>query len=112
MKHTVLIIDDDRLFCDAAIQHLQDSAVEVFAAHTKADGLNICIEKRVEVVLLDQKLPDGDGHLLCPDILKCNEQTKIIFITAFPTFENALQAIKSGAHDYLSKSFCNHSAVS
>lgn len=58
-----------------------------------------------EVVLLDQKLPDGDGIDFCAPILTANENIKIIFITAYPSFENAVQAIKIGAHDYLSKPF-------
>jgi DNA-binding NtrC family response regulator len=59
----------------------------------------------VDVVLLDQKLPDGEGHDLAVPILEKNEQTKIIFITAFPTFESAVKAVRAGAHDYLSKPF-------
>jgi two-component system NtrC family response regulator len=55
--------------------------------------------------LLDQKLPDVEGHTLCPAILKQNDQTKIIFITAYPSFESAVTAIKTGAYDYLSKPF-------
>jgi DNA-binding NtrC family response regulator len=56
-------------------------------------------------VLLDQNLPDGEGHSFCPSILKKNEKSKIIFITAYPSFEGAVKAIKAGAHDYLSKPF-------
>jgi DNA-binding NtrC family response regulator len=59
----------------------------------------------VDVVLLDQKLPDVEGHTLCPSILKSNDQAKIIFITAHPSFESAVKAIRGGAYDYLSKPF-------
>jgi DNA-binding NtrC family response regulator len=59
----------------------------------------------VDVVLLDQRLPDGEGHALAPAILERNDQTKIVFITAYPSFENAVKAVRSGAHDYLSKPF-------
>ncbi len=54
---------------------------------------------------MDQKLPDTEGVSLCPSILQQNEQTKIIFVTAYPSFNNAVEAIKVGAHDYLSKPF-------
>lgn len=59
----------------------------------------------MDVVLLDQKLPDRQGHTLCPSILNCNDHTKIVFTTAYPSFENAVRGIRAGAYDYLSKPF-------
>jgi DNA-binding NtrC family response regulator len=104
-RNLVLIIDDDKLFCDSVQEHLDGDSVAVQTAYTGEDGLKACARKRVDVVLLDQMLPDAEGHTLCPDILKHNEQTKIIFITAHPSFEGAVKAIRAGAHDYLSKPF-------
>ncbi len=104
IKNTLLIIDDDQLLCDAIFQQFS-SQVEVLMAHTGADSISICSTRKIDVVLLDQKLPDGKGVDLCQSILAYNEQTKIIFITAFPSLENAISAIKLGAFDYLSKPF-------
>jgi len=104
-KKVVLLIDDDRIFCSALKDHFSSVDVEVFTAHTAEDGLKICSGRKISLVLLDQRLPDAEGHTLCPAILKHNDQTKIIFVTAYPNFENALNAIKMGAHDYLSKPF-------
>jgi DNA-binding NtrC family response regulator len=102
---TLLIIDDDKIFCDTIKGYLTKKGMEVFTAHRGGEGVDICSQKKIDVVLLDQKLPDGAGHSFCPSILKHNEETKIIFITAFPSFEGAVKAIKAGAHDYLSKPF-------
>src|SRR4030043_1884907 len=102
---TFLIIDDDKVLCDAIKDYFSSKTVEVLTSHTGSEGLAICSQKKVEVVLLDQKLPDVEGHTLCPSILKQNDQTKIIFITAYPSFESAIKAIRSGAYDYLSKPF-------
>ena len=104
-KKTLLVIDDDRVFCDAIRDYLTSDSVEVLIANKAADGLTLCSLRKVDVVVLDQQLPDGEGHTLCPDILRYNEQTKIIFSTAFPSFENAVKAIRFGAHDYLSKPY-------
>ncbi len=104
-KRTVLVIDDDRVFCESVKEYLAGGPVEVLAAHTAADGLAFCASRVIDVVLLDQQLPDAEGYTLCPAILKSNEQTKIIFTTAFPSFENAVKAIRGGAYDYLSKPF-------
>lgn len=57
------------------------------------------------MALLDQQLPDVEGHTLCPTILRFNDQTKIIFITAYPSFDGAVKAVRLGAYDYLSKPF-------
>jgi DNA-binding NtrC family response regulator len=102
---TLLIIDDDQIFCHSVKDHFHSNGTEILMAHTGAEGLAICAQKQVDVVLLDQNLPDGKGNSLCPHILKHNEMTKIIFITAYPSFENAVEAIKAGAHNYLSKPF-------
>jgi len=105
IKKTLLIIDDDQLLCDVVSRHLGDGRIAVFTANTGSKGMSICSTRMVDVVLLDQKLPDGKGVDLCKTILGHNDQTKIIFITAYPSFKNAISAIKAGAYDYLSKPF-------
>ncbi len=102
---TLLVIDDDEIFCDVVNDYFAGKTVEVLLAHSGTQGIALCSQKKVDVVLLDQKLPDVEGHTLCPSILKHNDQTKIIFITAHPSFESAVKAIRSGAYDYLSKPF-------
>ena len=104
-QRNILIIDDDRLFCDTVKLFFAGENMHVFTANSGGDGLKICSQNKIEIVLLDQKLPDTEGVLLCPRILEKNEQAKIIFITAYPSFENAVEALKIGAHDYLSKPF-------
>ena len=105
VKKQLLIIDDDPLLCDTVKEALSDLNVQVVAAHTAEIGLRRCKSSSFDIVLLDQKLPDGHGLDWCTPILKCQDHAKIIFITAYPSFENAVQAIKVGAHDYLSKPF-------
>jgi len=102
---SILIIDDDRIFCDTIKDDFQSPSTQVFTAHSGAEALELLEKVKVDLVLLDQKLPDTQGHNLCGPILEKNELTKIIFITAYPDFENAVKAIKAGAHDYLSKPF-------
>ncbi len=102
-SRTLLVIDDDRLFCDSVKAFFSDHDIEILTANSVAETRRFCAEKRIDVVLLDQKLPDGFGVDLCAPILAHNDQTKIIFITAYPTFENAVKAVRNGACDYLSK---------
>jgi len=104
-RRTLLVVEDDRTFSLAVREFLQSERLEVLAAHTGAECLERCAARRIDVVLLDQKLPDVQGATLCPAILGHNEQTKIIFTTAYPSFENAVLAVRAGAYDYLSKPF-------
>jgi DNA-binding NtrC family response regulator len=104
-KKTLLVIDDEKIFCNTVREYLENDSLEVLAAHTAAEGMDICSSRKIDIVLLDQKLPDGEGHALAPAILERNEQAKIIFITAYPSFENAVKAVRLGVHDYLSKPF-------
>jgi DNA-binding NtrC family response regulator len=108
VKHrtnSVLIIDDDESLCLSLKDYLSSRNLEVVVAHTGADALAILSRRKIDLVLLDQRLPDGEGSKLCPSILSGNDQAKIIFITAYPSFSNALEAIKAGAYDYLTKPF-------
>jgi len=104
-KRILLVIDDDRLFTDAVREYFKRDNVEVLTANTGMDGVSECSRRKVDLVLLDQNLPDMGGHGCCPQILRHNEQTKIIFVTAFPSYKSAVEAIKSGACDYISKPF-------
>jgi DNA-binding NtrC family response regulator len=99
----VLIIDDDDLFCDAVVDFLGDRGLLVAKATTGQAGLDAVSAGRLDVVLLDQRLPDGPGQDLCQSILRANEETKIIFITAHASYDGAAEALAAGAHDYLSK---------
>jgi len=102
-KRRLLLIDDDKNFCDMAKEYLGGGDLEVDVAHTLSAGLEACANADTDVVVLDQKLPDGEGRHICPSILKYNDRTKIIFSTAYPSFDNAVYAVKAGAYDYLSK---------
>lgn len=104
-RPTILIVDDDRLFSEVLGDALSAEGMGVVLAGSGAEGIAQCREQRIDVILLDQKLPDGEGVDFCPALLAHNEQVKIIFATAYPEFSIAVQAIKAGAYDYLSKPF-------
>ncbi len=104
-RKTLLVIDDDEIYCDAVKDYMSKDSMQVFTAYTAKEGMAICSKRQIDVVLLDQQLPDADGYTICPAILAYNERTKIIFATAYPSFESAVKALQAGAHDYLTKPF-------
>ncbi len=105
MTKTLLVIDDDKLLCDTISRSVSHPDLKILTAHRGHQGIDICRNEQVDAVLLDQKLPDANGVDLCHTIMQSNDRTKIIFITAYPSFSNAVEAIKAGAYDYLSKPF-------
>jgi len=102
--NTILIIDD-RSFCEALTLHFDSKKMKTFTAQTGSEALTICSRNLIDIVLLNQKLPDGEGVDFCTPILSYNNQTKIILTTANPNLEDAVKAIKVGSFDYLSKPF-------
>ncbi|WP_028581664.1 sigma-54-dependent transcriptional regulator [Desulfogranum japonicum] len=100
---TLLVIDDDMLFCKSIASLFASTDIHVVTVSTGEQGLSWCKHNHAEVILLDQKLPDGEGLKLCEPLLALQDQLKIIFITAFPSFNHAVQALRNGAYDYLSK---------
>ncbi len=104
-KKTLLVVDDDRILCASLKDLLEKDDLQVLTAHTAQECLACCAGNKTDVVLLDQKLPDKEGHTLCHEILSYNDRTKIIFCTAYPSFDNAVIAIRAGAYNYLSKPF-------
>jgi DNA-binding NtrC family response regulator len=102
-KGTLLIVDDDQFFCRSVLAFFSAHPFAVAAAHSSKSALQWCADHRADVILLDQKLPDGEGLNLCNHLLERCDQAKIIFITAYPSFDHAVQALRHGADDYLSK---------
>jgi len=105
MSRHLLVIDDDTLFCDAVTCAGVGESFTVHTANTASSGLALCKQYKMDVVLLDQQLPDKNGSDICPAILSQNDCTKIILATAYPDLGNAVEIIKLGAFDYLAKPF-------
>jgi DNA-binding NtrC family response regulator len=97
------MVDDDRFFCRLVRDELSRSGLEVAVEHSLAGARETARRLLPEVVLLDNQLPDGDGLTLVPDLLRANEEAKVILITGFPSFDNAVDALRDGVHDYLTK---------
>ncbi len=102
-RRTLIVIDDEKPFCDAVRDYLENDRIEVISAQTRGEGLKICAERKIDVVLLDKKLPDGDGHALAQKILEKHPRARIIFITAFPIFDTAAAAARLDTHEFLIK---------
>ena len=101
----ILVIDDDDLFSESLSDFLTGKGFRVEIALNGKEGVERFERGQPSLVLLDQKLPDTGGIDVCRKILEINSKAKIIFITAYPSIAYAVDAMRAGAFNYLSKPF-------
>ena len=101
---TLLIVDDEELVRWSLRERLRKDGYTVLESGTVAGAMEK-LTPAVDLVLLDQRLPDGDGLTLLQQIKESSPDTLVILMTAFSTVENAVAAMKHGAYHYLNKPF-------
>jgi DNA-binding NtrC family response regulator len=84
---------------------LTTEGYEVELASDGEEGISRTKDKRFDIVLTDLKLPGADGLQVLSEIKKSDPEAPVIVMTAYATVENAVQAIKMGAFDFLTKPF-------
>ncbi|MBN2246757.1 MAG: sigma-54-dependent Fis family transcriptional regulator [Candidatus Aminicenantes bacterium] len=104
-EKNILIIDDEEAIQDSCKQLLTREGYGVFIAGDAQEGLDIFLDKSIHTILLDLKLPEKNGMELLPILKRKKPEVPVIIITGFATIESAVEAIKLGAFDYLSKPF-------
>ena len=108
----ILIIDDERVICDACHLVLTEEGHRVEARITGNEGLEAMRQNVYDVVLLDMKLPDTDGMEILKIARKEKMDTYLIVMTGYSTLSNALEACKLGAANYLAKPFTDEQLIS
>ena len=101
----VLVIDDESVICDACHLVLSEKGHTVDYCKTGKTGLLAIERSTYDVILLDMKLPDIDGMEILETIRAEIPAPYVIVMTGYSTMSNAVQAMKLGAADYLSKPF-------
>ncbi len=104
MNLTLLIVDDDRGFRSLTEVALAAEGFEVRQAATLARARSELAQAAPDVVLLDRRLPDGDGLDLLTELHATDpEGPLVIVVTAYGDVESAVTALRAGAVDYLIK---------
>jgi len=104
MKKRVLVVDDEQGI-RASLQMTLEPAYEVLCASNAQDGLARFREELPNLVLLDVVLPGSDGLELLQSMRSEDPTVPVIMLTAVKTVKTAVEAMKIGAADYLSKPF-------
>jgi two-component system, NtrC family, response regulator AtoC len=103
MSFTVLIVDDEDTFRRNTEDFLQARGYEVKGVATLGEGRECLMRGDGDVILLDVNLPDGYGPNLLYETANLPVRPPVILITAYGEIEMAVEAMKSGAHDFLTK---------
>lgn len=103
MEATILIIEDDRDFNKFLMKSLKENGYLVYSAFDGAEGLKLTNNIRPDLVLLDLMLPDTSGLELLKEINDTYESPQVLMLTGYGSIETAIDAIKLGANDYLTK---------
>ncbi len=103
MKKKILIIDDDLDMCTLLSRFLNKKGFETEMAHNGVKGLAKFNEQHFDIVLCDFRLGDRDGKDILLKIKEANSQTIVIIITGYSDIKTAVDVIKLGAFDYITK---------
>ncbi|MFC1580495.1 sigma-54-dependent transcriptional regulator [Thermodesulfobacteriota bacterium] len=101
----IMVIDDEPIICDGCRLVLSDHGYAVDSRRLGKEGLGDILADGYDVVLLDMKLPDMDGMEVLQVLRKERPDIYVIVMTGYSTVENAVEAMKQGAVDYLTKPF-------
>jgi len=103
LKYSVLIVDDDNKARENISEYLRLSGHELFEAGTLKDARELVYKNDPDIAILDVQLPDGYGLELLDELSKLPNKIPVIMMTGYGNIEMAVDAMKNGAHDFLTK---------
>ena len=101
----ILVVDDEEDVRETLSNVLKSLSYEPYTAASGPEALEIIKNTSIDVVLSDLYMPEMDGIELLKRIRTIDPKMVFLMITAHPTIETAVEAIKKGAYDYLTKPF-------
>jgi DNA-binding response OmpR family regulator len=106
-EHPILIIDDDEALRETLADHLAEHGYAAYAAATLAEAEKVINKEdvRLEAIILDLGLPDGDGLDYCILLRRRGHKIPIVILTGADGEDKVVQGLESGANDYITKPF-------
>jgi diguanylate cyclase (GGDEF)-like protein len=110
-KGKILVVDDEPDTLEIIQALLRVEGYEVIVASTGEEGVEKAQQENPEVILMDINLPGIDGNEALRRVRKNNPLQSVIMLTAYATVDNAIQALKDGATDFVKKPFENEHLI-
>ncbi len=103
MKGNVLIVDDDQSMCEMLEADLKSRGFNILWSKSAEDALLMVSKNDFDVILTDLRMPKMDGIAFCSLVMSFRPDIPIIVMTAFGSMETAIEAIRAGAYDFITK---------
>jgi two-component system response regulator HydG len=104
-QNSILIVDDDRRLRDVLEKILDKKGFLTQTSEHGADGITKIKQDFFDIALIDLKMPGIDGIEVLKRVKKISPRTYVIIMTAYGTIDSAVEAIRNGAFDYITKPF-------
>lgn len=105
MKANLLVVDDDPVITDMISQALQKEGYQIEIVNSGKDAIAKGRNKKYDLILTDLRMPDLDGMDVLGWFRKEQPEAIVILMTAFGSSNSAIESIRQGAYDYISKPF-------
>ncbi len=103
MKGRILIVDDDRSFCEMLAADLEDSAYETAWTSSSKEGQELAFNEDFDAVITDLNMRGLNGIDFCRRLSQNRPDLPVIVVTGFGSMETAIAAIRAGAYDFITK---------
>jgi DNA-binding NtrC family response regulator len=111
-KECILVVDDCPVTLEVLQRTLSGEGYQVFASPGVAEAIEVLERTKVDLVITDLKMPKVSGLDLLRHVRENFEDTELMMITGYPSIEGAVQAVKTGAEEYLPKPFTDEELLS
>jgi DNA-binding response OmpR family regulator len=101
----ILIVEDEQKIAESLRKNFNDEGFETTVSFDGSDALSIISKEDFDIILLDWRLPEISGINVCKRVRDANNKTPIILLTALTNLSNKVEALNSGADDYVTKPF-------
>jgi two-component system response regulator HydG len=108
----ILVVDDSPPTVEVIVRNLMDRGYRVWSASSVTDAIRMLESATVDLVITDMKMPGIGGLELVRHVRENFQDTQVVMITGYPSIHSAVEAVKSGADEYLAKPFTDEELLS
>jgi len=101
----ILVVDDDKELADTLVEYLTKLGYQATPAYGGKEALTTFEQGGFRVIITDLKMPEMDGMKLLEEVRRLDSKATVIIVTGYGSIESAVEAIKCGAYDFITKPF-------